>query len=223
MLDRLSAVLFPPKCLLCKKLLSKEETDLCRQCRQTAPVFSKGKIKFSFIAGWTALWYYKDNVRKSLLRYKFSRYRSYVPGYSRMLAMKLQTAGYDDFDVLTWVPVSRLRRMQRGFDQVELLAREVARQLGTQAVPCLKKIRHTPPQSSLRSAAQRRANVLGAYRVTAPEAVAGKRILLLDDIITTGATVSECSRMLILAGAQQVRCAALAVAPHERKSNNQNM
>ena len=220
MLDRLSNLLFPPKCVLCKTLLAKEETDLCRHCRETAPVFSKEKIKFSFIAGWTALWYYKDNVRKSLLRYKFSRYRSYVPCYSRLLAMKLQTAGFDDFDVLTWVPVSQLRRMKRGFDQVELLARETARQLGVQATPCLKKIRHTPPQSGLKSAAQRRANVLGAYRVVNPEAVAGKRILLLDDIITTGATVSECARMLILAGAKQVRCAAMAVAPHEHKSNN---
>ena len=220
MINRLSNLIFPPKCVLCKKLLSRDETDLCHQCRRDAPVFSKGKIKFSFVAGWTSLWYYKDNVRKSLLRYKFSHYRSYAPTYSRLLAMKLQTTGFDGFDVLTWVPVSRLRRIKRGFDQVELLARETAKQLGVEAVPCLKKIRHTPPQSTLRSAAQRRANVLGAFRVIAPEAVAGKRILLLDDIITTGATLSECARTLILAGAQQVQCATLAVAPHDKKSNN---
>ena len=220
MINRLSNLIFPPKCVLCKKLLSRDETDLCHQCRRDAPVFSKGKIKFSFVAGWTSLWYYKDNVRNSLLRYKFSHYRSYVPAYSRLLAMKLQTAGFDHFDVLTWVPVSRLRRMKRGFDQVELLAREVAKQLGVEATPCLKKIRHTPPQSTLRSAAQRRANVLGAYRVIAPVKVAGKRILLLDDIITTGATLSECARMLIFAGAQQVHCATLAVAPHDKKSND---
>ena len=218
MINRLSNLIFPPKCVLCKKLLSRDETDLCHQCRRDAPVFSKGKIKFSFVAGWTSLWYYKDNVRNSLLRYKFSHYRSYVPAYSRLLAMKLQTAGFDHFDVLTWVPVSRLRRMKRGFDQVELLAQETARQLDVEAVPCLKKIRHTPPQSTLSSAAQRRANVLGAYVVTNPDTVRGKRILLLDDIITTGATVSECARMLMLAGARDVRCAAMAVASHEHKS-----
>lgn len=217
-MQRLLNLLFPPKCVLCKKLLSREETDLCRHCREHAPVFSKEKIKFSFIAGWTAVWYYKDNVRQSLLRYKFARYRSYVPCYSRLLAMKLQTSRFENFDVLTWVPVSRLRRMKRGFDQVELLAKATAQQLGIEAVPCLKKIRHTPPQSGLRTAAQRRANVLGAYMVTDPEIVQNKRILLLDDIITTGATVSECARMLLLAGAKDVRCAAMAVASHEHKS-----
>ena len=217
-MQRLLNLLFPPKCVLCKKLLSREETDLCRHCWEHAPVFSKEKIKFSFIAGWTAVWYYKDDVRQSLLRYKFARYRIYVPCYSRLLAMKLQTSRFENFDVLTWVPVSRLRRMKRGFDQVELLAKATAQQLGIEAVPCLKKIRHTPPQSGLRTAAQRRANVLGAYMVTDPEIVQNKRILLLDDIITTGATVSECARMLLLAGAKDVRCAAMAVASHEHKS-----
>ena len=132
--------------------------------------------------------------------------------------MKLQTAGFENFDVLTWVPVSRLRRMKRGFDQVELLAKEVALQLGVQALPCLKKIRHTPPQSTLPTAAQRRANVLGAYVATNPECIREKRVLLLDDIITTGATVSECAQTLLLAGAKEVRCAAIAVASHEHKS-----
>ena len=218
MMQRLLNLLFPPKCVLCKDLLAKEETDLCHHCREHAPVFTKEKIKFSFIAGWTAVWYYKDNVRQSLLRYKFARYRSYVPCYGRLLAMKLQNTRFDNFDILTWVPVSRLRRMKRGFDQVELLAKETARQLGIEAVPCLKKIRHTPPQSGLKTAAQRRANVLGAYVVTDPEIIRNKRVLLLDDIITTGATVSECARMLLLAGVKDVRCAAMAVASHEQKS-----
>lgn len=218
MKQRLLNLLFPPKCVLCKKLLTKEETDLCHHCREHAPGFYKGKIKFSFIAGWTALWYYKDDVRQSLLRYKFARYRSYAPCYGRLLAMKLQTAGFENFDVLTWVPVSRLRRMKRGFDQVELLAKEVALQLGVQALPCLKKIRHTPPQSTLPTAAQRRANVLGAYVAINPECIREKRVLLLDDIITTGATVSECAQTLLLAGAKEVRCAAIAVASHEHKS-----
>ena len=218
MLQLLSELIFPPKCVLCRAVLPKGHIDLCPNCRKTIEEFTKVKNTFSFIAGWTAVWYYKDDVRQSLLRYKFARYRSYVPCYSRLLAMKLQTSRFENFDVLTWVPVSRLRRMKRGFDQVELLAKATAQQLGIEAVPCLKKVRHTPPQSGLRTAAQRRANVLGAYMVTDPEIVQNKRILLLDDIITTGATVSECARMLLLAGAKDVRCAAMAVASHEHKS-----
>ena len=219
MFDRLIRLLFPPKCVLCKKLLNSNETDLCHACWEQAPVFSKEKINFSFVARWTAVWYYKDNVRNSLLRYKFGRRRSYASCYGRLLAMKLQNTNLHQTDILAWVPVSRRRRMARGFDQVALLAEVVAKELGIPAVPVLKKIRHTPPQSGLRSAAERRANVLGAYRVVRPDAVRGQNILLLDDIITTGATISECARMLTMAGAAKVTCAALAVAPHDRKNS----
>lgn len=217
MLNRLSWLLFPSKCVLCKKLLLPEETDLCHSCREHMPVFSKEKINFSFIARWTAVWYYKDDVRASLLRYKFYHRRSYVSCYARLLAMQLQKENLHQPDLLVWVPISFRRKLKRGFDQVELLAAAVAAELGIPAVPALKKIRHTPPQSGLKSAAERRANVLGAYRVIRPEAVAGKQVLLLDDIITTGATVSECARVLVLAGADKITCAALAVAPHDTK------
>ena len=218
MFDRLYALLFPPKCVLCKKLLISDETDLCHSCRENMPVFSKEKINFSFIARWTAVWYYKDDVRNSLLRYKFYHRRNYASCYARLLAMKLQAENLDRPDVLVWVPISFLRKWKRGFDQVALFAVAVAAELDIPAVPALKKIRHTPPQSGLKSAAERRANVLGAYRVVHPDAVAGKRVLLLDDIITTGATVSECARMLKLAGCDEISCAALAAAPHDKKS-----
>ena len=131
--------------------------------------------------------------------------------------MKLQTAGLDGMDVLVWVPVSWQRRLARSYDQVELLARVISKELGIPVVRALKKIRHTPPQSSLKTAAERRANVLGAFRVVLPEAVAGKRVILLDDVITTGATLSECGRVLNLAGAAQIHGAALAVAPQDNK------
>jgi len=214
---KLMALLFPPKCVLCRKVLPDDQTDLCHSCRADAPVFSKGKFKLSFIARWTAVWYYKDNVRSSILRYKFHNARSYADIYGRFLAMKLQTSRMDDYDILTWVPVGFLRRLRRGYDQVELLAKTVAAETGRQAVPTLKKVRNTPPQSHIRDAAKRRANVLNAYRVTAADAVRSKRVLLLDDILTTGATASECAKMLMTAGAQEVTFAAIAVATHDKK------
>ena len=117
--------------------------------------------------------------------------------------------------MLTWVPVSRLRRITRGYDQVELLAKAVGRELNIEAQPTLKKIRHNRRQSSISSAAQRKANVLGAYRVISPEVLHGKRILLLDDVLTTGATAGECARMLLTAGAKEVHCAVIATARKE--------
>ena len=102
---------------------------------------------------------------------------------------------------------------------MELIAKLLSKELGIPALPALKKIRHTPSQSSLKSAAERRANVLGAYRVVSPGAVAGKRLLLLDDVITTGATASECARVLTMAGAEAIDFAAVAAAPHDRTEN----
>ena len=156
------------------------------------------------------MWYYKDKIRAAILRYKFYSRRHYAKPFGRFLAMKLLEKDKTDFDLITWVPISRRRKWRRGFDQVELLAQEVTEHLQIPLVDTLKKIRHTPPQSGLGDVSRRRANVLGAYRCIRPKAVRGKRILLLDDIITTGATLSECARVLLTAGGSEVHCAVVA-------------
>ena len=217
MFNRLSTLLFPPRCVLCRKFLSKEETDLCHTCRIDAPEFEKSNFKLSFLAGWTAVWYYKGTVRKSILRYKFSGRQSYAPAYGRALAMKLQKERLDDFDILTWVPISPLRRLHRGYDQVELVAKATGKELGISPTKTLHKFRNTPPQSGIKDISHRRANVLNTYKLANPEFIRGKRILLLDDVITTGATASECARVLLTAGAKEVFCAAIAVANHNTK------
>lgn len=208
----LTRLLFPPKCVLCGKLLEKEESDLCRQCRVEAPAYPNHKSAPQFLDSFAAVWYYEGNVRKSLLRYKFYNARSFAPAYGRFLAMKLLQTHPEGFDVLTWVPVSRRRKFRRGYDQVELIARAVGTELGMPPVQLLKKIRHNRPQSGISDAAQRRANVLGAYQMVPGQDIAGKRILLLDDILTTGATAGEAARVLLTAGAKEVHCAAVAAA-----------
>lgn len=203
-------MLFPEKCLLCRKVLANGEIDLCKHCRCDNPVYTHRKSRPQFLDSFTAVWYYEGDVRSSLLRYKFGGRRSYASGYGRLLAMHLQENCPDGFDILTWIPISRRRRLKRGYDQVELIARAAARELGVKPVRLIRKIRHNPPQSGFRDSSQRRANVLGAYKVLEPEQVVGKRILLLDDILTTGSTASECARILKTAGAREVHCAAMA-------------
>ena len=211
-LDALLNLLFPPKCTLCAKVLEKQETDLCRDCRLNSPECAGIHKNFSFLDSWAAVWYYEGNIRGSLLRYKFRRARHYAPVYGRMLAMRLQQEYPDGFDILTWVPVSRLRRFTRGYDQVELLAEAVGQELGMQPVSTLKKVRNNRPQSGIGGQAKRRANVLGVYRAVCPQEVRGQRVLLLDDIITTGATAGECARVLLTAGAKEVHCGVIAAA-----------
>lgn len=210
LLQRAALWLYPPKCVLCRALLGEDETDLCHHCRAQAPIAPPTQKKIPYLDRWAAVWYYEDTVRRSILRFKFYNARSYAQAYGRQLAMTVVKEEMDGFDLLCWVPVSPLRRLRRGYDQVELLALAVGQELGAEPAPLLKKIRHTPPQSGITGDAARRANVLGAYRVTDPAAVKDKRILLLDDVITTGATAGECARMLRSAGAKEVNCAALA-------------
>ncbi len=212
---RLLELLFPPACTLCGKLLTGDEMDLCRTCREEAPEYGGGKSTPQFLDSFAAVWYYEGNVRKSLLRYKFGGARYYAGSYGRFLAMKLIEQYPEGFDVLTWIPVSPLRRLRRGYDQAFLLAKAVGKELGMEPVPLLKKVRHNPAQSGMENAARRRENVRGVYRIRSGREIAGKKILLLDDILTTGATAGEAARVLKAAGAREVHCAAVAAARKE--------
>ena len=133
----ISHFLFPPKCVLCGHVLRDEETDLCDNCRRETEIFPKPKTKHPFLASWTALWYYNGNVRRSLIRFKFYNARSFGSVYGRLLAMKLLQEYPDGFDLLTWIPISPIRRFFRGYDQVERIARSVSGELGLEAVPLL--------------------------------------------------------------------------------------
>ena len=215
MLRRICRIIYPPKCALCEQVLPKNQTDFCNNCRENAQECEKAHFRISFLAGWTAVWYYKDTVRMGLIRYKFRHRRVHAFALGRKLAMKLQTENLTDFDILTFAPIAPLRKARRGYDQVALLAKAVGKELGVKPCRTLRKIRNTPPQSGITDPALRRANVLGAYKAVAPELIRGKRVLLLEDIITTGATASECARVLLTAGAKEVYCAALAVSNYK--------
>ena len=214
LLEYLKHFLFPSKCILCGKVLADEETDLCRECRMTAPEHPQGKLKLQFIDSTAAVWYYRGAVRESLHRFKFRRARYLAEPYGRMLAMKVLSSDMEDLDLVTWVPISGLRKLCRGYDQDELLAKVVARELGLPCLPLLKKVRNNRPQSGITGFAQRRANVMGVYRTRNEEKISGARILLVDDILTTGATAGECARMLLTAGAKEISCAVVASAHH---------
>ncbi len=217
--DKLSGWLFPDKCVLCNRVLEKDETDLCHDCRIHGPQCPVSNSKYPYLKRWMALWYYEDNVRGSLLRFKFHGKRHYAETYGRMLAMRLSREEWTDFDILTWVPISDRRKRKRGYDQVELIANAVAQELGMTAQPCLKKVRDNPAQSGIVGQAERRANVLGVYAAVNEESVKGKRILLLDDIVTTGSTAGECARVLLTAGAKEVNFAVVAAARQHKKGS----
>lgn len=206
-------LLFPPKCPFCNSLLEEGQTLLCPNCQRDLP-WTQGKAgerKGEFFAVCVAPLWYRDTVRESHHRFKFSGVRAYTQTYVTLMAQCVTDRLDDEFDVLTWAPVSWWRRYRRGYDQARLLAEGLAVELDMPCQSLLRKKRHTKPQSSLKSESERRANVLGAYAVPCPEQVRGKRILLVDDVMTSGSTLSECARMLLTAGAKQLTCVTLAM------------
>ena len=132
-----------------------------------------------------------------------------------MLAKQIRFFLPGAYDCITWVPVSEGTLKKRGYDQARLLAEETAKALGTQAVPLLVKTKNTPAQSSLTDGRKRESNVAGVYAVPDPSLVKGQRVLVIDDIRTTGATLEEASRTLRRAGASQIVAAAFCRTPRK--------
>lgn len=209
-------LLYPPRCVLCGRLLS-VPGPICARCMDTLPEYDGAAPAVRFTSAGCVSFYYQGTLRESFLRFKFSGASHYAGTYGTWMAHTIRDKLDGRFDVLTWAPVSRARRRRRGYDQAELLCRAVGKQLGMQPVCMLRKIKNAPAQSSLEDAARRRANVSGAYVPYRPERCAGQRVLVIDDIVTTGATLGECSRVLRMAGAADVVYAALAAPEQDRR------
>lgn len=164
------------------------------------------------------LGWYQDELKRSVRQFKFHNHPEYARAYGRELARSVRLFLPGAYDCVTWVPVSPERKKERGYDQARLLAEALAGELDKPALPLLKKCRDNPPQSSLRDFEARRANVAGAYLAPDPAAVFGRRVLLADDIFTTGATLEEGARVLRAAGAAQVVAAAFCRAPEKKQT-----
>jgi ComF family protein len=186
---------------------------VCPDCAAALPEPFSGARRGTHYRRWVSALWYEDRVRESFLRFKFGGCRFYAELYGPWLADAVKKQLGTDFDLMTYVPISPLRRRKRGFDQTLLLAEAAGRELGLAPVCTLKKRSRVKPQSRTLGPEERQRNIRGAFRVMDAEAVRGKRLLLVDDVLTTGATVSEASRVLMEAGAKSVDVATLAAAP----------
>lgn len=231
----LFSVLFPDSCRLCEEPLDRftwapvcrpcldgllplrAAAGLCAQCgtpRQApgAEVCGRcaaGEYDFDQARSFGA---YEGALRELVHLLKYRRMSALARPLGRRLAEAFAREWKrGDFDAVVAVPLSAARRRERGYNQAELLARELARRCG---VPCqrdtCRRVRATPPQTGL-TRAQRLENLRGAF-AAGPRAaeLSGKRILLVDDVFTTGATLTVCSQALRRAGARRV--CALTVA-----------
>lgn len=215
-LDWLMDLLYPPKCIFCGKLLKKAESELCRDCRYSIPEAHNPIKRGEFFESCYSPYYYEEFVADSIKRFKFQGMQQYAGAYGRLLAMLLLREKVK-FDVLTWVPSSRERIKSRGYDQTKILAEAVAKELGFECTRCLNKTLHNTAQSTIHDYAARKANVLGVYEECCAQRYKGKRVLLIDDVMTSGATLGECARVLLTAGADSVVCATFAATREKEK------
>ncbi len=206
-------LLFPPKCPFCGKIL--DAPGICPACASALPWVPDEETVRELPGGVRCaapLWY-GGLAREGLLRFKFQGHSAAARPLGELIAQCAAERFGGEFDTVTWVPVSRKRLRQRGYDQAELLARSACRLWGVSAERLLEKRRDNPAQSSLEGAEARRENVADVYQA---RNAAGKRVLLIDDICTTGATLASCARTLREAGAESVVCAAAARTPQEK-------
>lgn len=204
-------LLFPPKCAFCGGLV--ETGDLCPDCEKNLPFREEENAsrligENRYLCAMT--FYYEVPVETGIKALKFGKKSWRAKMFARYIARTAAEQFSGEFDAVTFVPVSLRRNFERGFDQARLLAEETARIWDSKAEPTLKKIRHTKAQSSLKDPAQRQKNVKDAYAVPRPDRVRGRRFLLLDDVCTTGSTLSAAADALMEAGAESVVCAVLA-------------
>jgi ComF family protein len=228
-------LIFPPLCLICKTLLDDKEEDLtlCPNCRKAIrsvhppycprcglPVPSGDEAGHLCGPCLKERWHfevhrssglYEGALKEAIHRFKYSGIFPLVRVFGDLLQSTLHTLSQDyPVDVMIPVPLHIRRLRERGFNQAFLLVRELSKRTG---IPyegrALKKIKDTPVQIALKKR-ERKKNLTGAFQVKNQEAIQGKAVVLVDDVYTTGATVNECSRTLLRAGAERV--AVLTVA-----------
>jgi ComF family protein len=204
-------LLFPPKCVFCLKILNKTDEGICDNCVETLPYAdNQGKQQGEDFDFCVSSLYYTGVVRSSILRYKFKGASQYADVYGSVLAECIRETPDIDYDIISWVPLSSKRERKRGYDQAMLLAMATALALDDVAVEVLKKPQDVQAQSELGDKDERSANISGAYTITDPDLITDKKILLIDDVVTTGSTLEECAKMLLKAGAASIVCATLA-------------
>jgi ComF family protein len=147
-------------------------------------------------------------VSKMVYGLKYRNLRASAPELAGLLAAHLKTAPMPA-DVLIPVPLHRRRERERGYNQSELLARELGQLTGVPvATEVLRRTMDTPPQVSMSGHRERRRNIANAFQCTGE--VSGQRVLLIDDVVTTGSTMAACAAPLKAAGATSVWGLALA-------------
>lgn len=206
-------LIYPPTCGICGKLNS---NFLCNKCQKKLESQAKFKIEKNsntnyYFQEHLYIFEYQGMIRKVILNYKFND-KSYL--YKTIVNFLLKNEKFfqilESYDTIIPVPISRKRRKERGYNQSELIAKEIAKMLSKEYNnQCLFKTKHIIEQSKLKKE-ERQKNIQGVYELDYPKRLQDKKILLIDDIYTTGNTVNECCKMISQAKPKKIGVLTIA-------------
>lgn len=193
------------KCPICGKPTYERNTlDRCSYCANMTFYFTRAFSPLEFTGV----------LRKTIYKYKYESKSYMYKSFGELMLRTLEKEDIGDVDIIVPVPLHRSRKAERGYNQSELLAKYLSSKL---MVPIdnnnLKRVKATKVQNKL-GRTERHLNVEGAFVVMDNRLFKDKRILLVDDIFTTGATINECSRVLIESGASEVFVITIATGRH---------
>ena len=242
MIDQILNWLYPPACIACRvklpvnmgnfyicercePLFEKVTPPSCNKCGQVlnavdencASCFGKS---FHFESNVSMFMY--DELMRDLMRdMKFRNKKRVATGLGLVWAKMIEMPN-EEF-LLTWLPMHPKKQKERGFNQAEVMAKEIAKGLGISCKKLLGRTVDTPAQSGLHPKL-RLENVKGAFEIIPGEYVFGSNIVIIDDIFTTGASINECAKVLLEGGAEKIYAKTLALTPRKinSKENQQS-
>lgn len=224
-LQDLLSIFFPSHCYSCGKPLVGDERYLCEECMLHLPTTHFAAVpnnlteqlfmgRFPLKAA-TSLLYYKDGgeAQKLIHHIKYHEKVGFGEQLGRQLGKELAASGrFDEVDVLVPIPLHPMKQLRRGYNQSELICKGIAatfpRPICTSA---LKRRSYTATQTH-KNRIQRMENIQGVFWLKRPKAIEGKHILVVDDVITTGATTSACCQELLKAPGVTISIASLGIA-----------
>lgn len=226
LIDDLLDFIFPRFCVICDTRLTTQEKHLCLSCYMHLPRTLYHTVEHSNMEKlfWgyngqlpiqkaVAFFHYNDSNKNILMQLKYNECPSIGTYLASMYAREIVADGnsfFDDIDVIVPIPLHWQRRIKRGYNQSEYVARGISNITGIPVCTnAVKRIKNNTSQTLLHHE-ERRDNVDGIFRLVRPEMVSGKHILIVDDVTTTGATISSCAQEI--AKAQKTRVSVLTIA-----------
>lgn len=227
--SKIASIFFPHKCTFCREAIDYDNyTFICPGCADSLPFiqgsrclkcgrpqdatalpvcFNCRRHKHAFSGSYIPL-LYRDNVRRSLINMKFYDKDNYSRSYAYLITSRIIEEGFPDFDFITYIPLSRRKYRERGFNQAKLIAKYCSEILHLPVIDTLYRIDDSYQQSTL-SAKERRKNVKKSFK---PKDIRlHGTALLIDDVYTTGATAAFTTSLLLKMGCDKVYIACLAL------------